>query len=209
MYPGERFNAYTHLAGLLGALAGTGVLLELARRTGDRSDVIGVAVFGASASLLYAASLLCHSTRAPAKALWAKADHAAIYLMIAGSYTPFALAGQRGAAGHALLALIWLAALIGAVREFTAARHPALWLYLLLGWLCVAGAVWLVPQLGLLVGAWLLAGAGCYTAGTLFYVNRRGWAHAHGVWHLFVMAGTACHAGALAWVLILPRQHAA
>jgi hemolysin III len=209
MEPGERFNSYSHLVALLGSLAGTAFLVESARRSGGALAVSGVAAFGGCAVLLYAASLLFHSSRGRAKVLWARADHAAIHLMIAGSYTPFALAGQPPAQGHVIgwgltmLALIWLAALTGALRELTATRRPSLALYLLLGWLCVAGGMALAPTLGPVVTGWLLAGAACYTGGTVFYVNRRGWPHAHGVWHLFVMGGTACHGVAVALV-----QHA-
>ncbi|MDB5895367.1 MAG: channel protein hemolysin family [Rhodoferax sp.] len=213
MYPGERFNGYSHLAALLGSLGATGLLLDRALRSGDAQAVVGVAVFGACATLLYAASLMFHSTRGHAKARWARADHAAIHLMIAGSYTPFALAAAGSRAGelgqvinwrHALLAAMWLVALAGAARELKGQGRPALWLYLVLGWLGMAGAVSMAANLSCATIGWLLAGAACYTGGTVFYVNRRGWTHAHGVWHLFVMGGTACHMAAVAVCLGSP-----
>lgn len=201
MYPGERFNGWSHLAALLLSLAGTVVLLRHAGQHASGPVAIGVALFGLSTVLLYAASVLFHSSRGRARARWQRVDHAAIYLAIAGTYTPFALATASGWPGHLLLGLVWLAALAGAWRELSAQRQPLLWLYVAMGWLCVLGAVSMAPRLGQVSTWWLVAGAGFYTAGTVFYRNRRGWRHAHGVWHLFVLAGTASHYVALAYGL--------
>jgi hemolysin III len=201
MYPGERFNSWSHLAALLLSLAGTAVLLRHALQDTSGAVAIGVALFGLCTVLLYAASVLFHSSRGRARAWWQRMDHAAIYLAIAGSYTPFALATASGWLGEVLLGLVWLAACIGAWRELSAERRPLLWLYVAMGWLCVLGAVSMAPQLGQVSTWWLVGGAGFYTAGTVFYRNRSGWVHAHGVWHLFVLAGTASHYVALAFCL--------
>ena len=203
MVYGERFNTYSHLFGLLVVLGGAGLLLAQAAREASGTMVMGVALFGLCSVALYAASILCHGSRGRLKAWSQRADHGAIYLMIAGTYTPFALAGWSGSADTALLATIWLVALAGALREMAGARQPLLWLYIGMGWLCVLGAVSLAPRLGVASTSWLLGGAAFYTVGTFFYANRWGWRHAHGTWHLFVLAGTASHDVALAFHLKL------
>ncbi len=203
MHHGERFNTYSHLFGLLVALGGAGLLLAHALRHASWVMAAGVAAFGLCSMALYAASALFHGSRGRLKAWWQRADHGAIYLMIAGTYTPFALVGQGGMVETALLAVIWLVALVGAAHEMAGARRPMLWLYIALGWLSVLGAVSLARQLGPASTLWLLAGAACYTVGTVFYVNRPGWPHAHGTWHLCVLAGTASHQVALAFCLKL------
>jgi hemolysin III len=201
MYHGERFNSYSHLLGL-GVVAGAAaVLLVHALRSGDVAAIAGVAAFGVSSLALYAASLLFHSSRGAQKAWWQRADHAAIFLVIAGTYTGFAMSQPLGVADHTFLVLVWLAAVAGVVREMSGTRRPALWLYVGMGWLCVLGALSFAPLMGPVSSGWLLAGAGFYTVGTVFYRNRRGWAHAHGTWHLFVLAGTASHYVALAFCL--------
>ena len=200
---GERFNSYSHLFGLMAVLTGTSLLLRHALRGGELPAVLGVALFGASTAALYAASLLFHSSRGPRKAWWQRADHAAIFLAIAGSYTPFALLRLEGLADQAFLAAVWAAAVAGVWREMSGTRRPMLWLYVAMGWLCVLGAVSLAARIGEVSTWWLLLGAGFYTAGTVFYRNRRGWPHAHGIWHLFVLAGTASHYVALAFCLNL------
>jgi hemolysin III len=146
---------------------------------------------------LYAASTLFHSTRGPRKRLWEKADHCAIFLLIGGTYTPYALVTLNGLWGWLLLAAVWSAALFGIGRELLQAKgaavKPALALYIGMGWLGVLAAVPLAARLESGGLAWLLAGSVLYTAGTVFYRNRRGFRHAHGTWHLFVLAGTASH----------------
>lgn len=205
MYPGERFNSGSHLLGLAVVLAAAGVLLDHTLRGGRAADIAGVAAFAASSAVLYAASLLFHSCRGAHKLRWQRVDHAAIFLLIAGSYTAFALPARHGATESIFLLVVWLCAIAGALREISDARRPTLWLYVGLGWLCVCGALSFASRLGSAGTAWLLAGALFYSAGTFFYRNRCGWKHAHGTWHLFVLAGTTSHYVALAFTLKLWR----
>lgn len=200
MHHGERFNSLTHLAGLLLALAGTAVLLGRTLPQGDATRIAAATVFALSMVALYAASTLFHSTRGPARRLWQRADHCAIYLLIAGTYTPFALVTLQGPWGWALLAAIWSAAAFGIHRELRPGdvATPSLRLYIGMGWLGVLAAAPLAARLDFAGLAWLLAGAVLYTTGTVFYRNRRGWRHAHGLWHLFVLGGTASHFVAVA-----------
>ncbi|WP_076997875.1 hemolysin III family protein [Variovorax sp. KK3] len=195
MYQGERFNGYTHLLGLMLATAGSALLLTKTVPGDDPAKTASALVFGLSMVTLYGASTLFHSTRGRAKLFWQRMDHCAIYLLIAGSYTPFALVTLEGAWGWALLALAWSAALLGIVRELRPgpAPAPSLLLYLGMGWLGVLAAVPLIERLDGAGLAWLLAGAVWYSAGTVFYRNPLGWRHAHGTWHLFVLAGTVSH----------------
>ena len=195
MHRGERFNTATHAAGLLLALGGAALLLGKTLPHGDLARIAGAVVFALSMVALYGASTLFHGTRGAAKLFWQRADHCAIYLLIAGTYTPFALVTLHGPWGWVLLAAIWSVALFGIRRELRPgmAAAPSLRLYIGMGWLGVLAAAPLAARLDGGGLAWLLAGAVLYTAGTVFYRNRRGWAHAHGLWHLFVLGGTASH----------------
>jgi hemolysin III len=161
--------------------------------------IVGALVFALSCVALYAASTLFHGTRGLAKLRWQRVDHSAIYLLIAGSYTPFALVTLQGTWGWMLLAAVWAAAFFGIWRELrsTAAR-PSLALYIGMGWVGVAAVAPLVARLEAAGLIWLLLGAVLYTTGTIFYVNRAGYRHAHGMWHLFVLGGTASHYAAIA-----------
>ncbi|MCW7541555.1 hemolysin III family protein [Aquabacterium sp. A7-Y] len=195
MYPGERLNSYTHLAGL--ALAGGGAvpLVETAAHQGDVWKLVSFSVFAATMVLLYGASTLYHSVRGASKAWLAKADHCAIFLLIAGTYTPFTLVTLRGPWGWTLFALVWLLALGGIVKELRKGPDTEPWvpLYLLMGWLGVAAAVPLAERLSSGGLAWLVGGGGLYSIGVVFYAKSEAWRHAHGIWHLFVLGGTACH----------------
>ena len=207
MYPGERLNGYSHLLGLLLALPATALLLAKTVPTGDPARIAGALVFSLSAVALYAASTLFHSTRGRLKRMWERADHCAIYLLIAGTYTPFALVTLQGPWGWLLLATIWGAALFGIWRELMPAKgggskKPSLALYIGMGWLGVLAAVPLAARLDGAGLAWLLIGGVLYTAGTVFYRNRQGFQHAHGAWHLFVLAGTASHYVAVGWFVL-------
>jgi hemolysin III len=203
MHPGERLNTCTHLLGLVLALLGVPLMLMKTWPGGDIGKIVGALVFALSCVALYAASTLFHATRGRAKQRWQRADHCAIYLLIAGSVTPFALVTLQGTMGLLLLAAVWCAALCGIRREWrsTAAR-PALAAYIGMGWLGVAAAVPLVARLDAAGLVWLLVGALLYTTGTLFYVNRAGYRHAHGLWHLFVLGGTASHYTAIAGFVV-------
>lgn len=196
MYYGERFNSYTHLLGALAAIGGLVVLVVLAGMRGDPWRVVSFSLYGTTLLLLYAFSTLYHSLRGRAKAVFRRLDHAAIYLLIAGTYTPFTLVTLRGGWGWSLFGVIWSLALLGIVLEWLQRHGPrtlSLVLYLIMGWLVVIAMVPLwhaLPLAGLL---WLLAGGVCYTGGVVFFVFDERWPHAHGIWHLFVLAGSACH----------------
>ena len=195
MYPGERFNSTTHLAGLLLAIAGSAVLIVQAARLGDAWQIVSASIFAATMMLLYGASSAYHSVRGAAKRVLVKFDHCAIYLLIAGTYTPFTLVTLRGAWGWALFGTVWGLAVVGILKELILGRDriPSVPLYIAMGWLAVIAAVPLFQQLPGWGLAWLLAGGLLYTAGIVFYANDERWRHAHGVWHLFVLGGTACH----------------
>ena len=192
----------SHGIGLLAALAGAPVLLVAASRNGSAGSVVGAAVFVATAVLLYLASTLYHAfPHGPAKAVFRALDHGAIFLLIAGTYTPFTLGALRGGWGWLLLGLVWSLAILGVLLKATSAlRHPAasIGFYLLMGWLALfaIGPFRLhVPPAGLL---WLLAGGLAYTVGVGFFAAKR-LRYAHFVWHLCVLAGTACHFLAVLW----------
>jgi len=196
---GERFNTCTHLAGLLFALVAAAVLVAEAAASADLRRVASFGVFAAAMVLLYAASTLFHGTQGQAKAVWARADHCAIYLMIAGTCTPLALVALRGLWGWVLFGLIWAAALYGIGRELVwgRGRPPAVALYVGMGWVGMAAAIPIAQRFPADGLAWLMAGALCYTGGVVFYAKDGRWPHAHGIWHLFVLAGTASHCVAL------------
>lgn len=196
VYYGERLNGYTHLLGAVAAVTGLVVLVVLAGLRGDPWQVVSFSLYGATLVLLYTSSTLYHSLRGRAKHIFQKLDHAAIYLLIAGTYTPFTLVTLRGGWGWSLFGVIWGLALLGIALDWRHRKGPRilpLVLYLAMGWLVVIAMVplWHALPLGGIV--WLIAGGVCYTGGVAFYVIDERWAHAHGVWHLFVLAGSVCH----------------
>lgn len=202
MYRGERLNSYTHLAGLVLAAIGAPLLVALAARSGDASKIVGCSIYGAALFLLFGASTLYHSLRGRAKAILRKLDHCSIYLLIAGTYTPFALVTLRGAWGWTLFGLAWGLALLGIVQEFVfgkGARRLSILIYLVMGWMAVAALRPLAAGLGAPGLAWLLAGGLLYTGGIVFYLLDERVRHFHGVWHLFVLAGSAAHFIAIAF----------
>lgn len=204
MYAGERFNGYSHLLGLALAAIGAALLLYKTLGAGDLAKAAAAIVFSLSMLALYAASTLFHSTRGAAKLFWQRADHCAIYALIAGTYTPLALVTLEGAVGWTLLGVVWTAAIAGIVRELRVGEgaKPSVLVYLGMGWLGLLAAVPVATRLETEGLAWLLAGAVFYTAGTIFYRNPRGFRHAHGTWHLFVLGGTASHYVAIAGFIL-------
>jgi hemolysin III len=194
MYPGEKFNAVTHIVGAVLALAGSIVLVVLAAVQGDPWKVVGVAIYGATLVSLYSFSALYHSLRGRAKDVLRELDHQSIYLLIAGSYTPFCLVTLRGAWGWSLFGTVWGLAILGGLQELrprSAARVLSVVIYLLMGWVAVIALVPLQRALGPAGFAWLLAGGLFYTVGIVFYALDTRLKHAHGIWHLFVLAGSA------------------
>lgn len=198
MHPGERFNTWTHLLGLVLAVLALPMVLAQTLPSGDATRIAGALVFALCCVLLYGASTLFHSARGAAKLRWQRLDHCAIYLLIAGSVTPFALVTLNPVWGWSLLAAVWVLAALGIWREIRAeAAQAPLALYIGMGWLGVAAAAPRVASVAPAGLALLLLGALLYSAGTVFYVNRAGYRHAHGVWHLFVLGGTASHYAAI------------
>ncbi len=195
MNPGERLNTLTHLLGLALAVVGSAVLITHAARGGDPRQIISFSIFGLSMVLLYGASTLYHSSQGSPRERWAKADHCAIYLLIAGTYTPFALVTLRGPRGWGLLAFVWSLAATGISKElwWSRASVPSVPLYVLMGWSGLATGVPLVQGLHGQGWVWLLGGCLFYTIGVGFYALDRRLPHAHGIWHLFVLGGTASH----------------
>lgn len=194
MYRGERFNGYSHLAGTVLAAAGASALLS--SRVLDAWKLTGIGIYGATLLVLFAVSTLYHSTRGRTKAVLRKLDYCAIYLLIAGTYTPFALVTLRGAWGWSLLGAVWTLALLGIVQEIwlaKGARVLSLVIYVIMGWLALVAVSPLWLALKPSGFALLAAGGALYTVGMLFYATDHKLRHGHGVWHLFVLGGSACH----------------
>jgi hemolysin III len=203
----EIAHGVSHGIGIVLAIAGLTALVTLASLHGDRWHVASSAIYGTTLILLYTASTLYHSIPAPrAKRVLRVLDHAAIYLLIAGTYTPFTLTSLRGPWGWGLLALVWSGAVAGIVFKSLAlgrARILSVLFYLVLGWAVVVAAEPLaqaVPAGGI---ALLLAGGACYTLGLVFFAWQSLRFH-HFVWHLFVLAGSICHYFAIL-LYVIPR----
>lgn len=195
MYYGEKFNSLTHLVGALLALGGTVVLVVRAVSDGDPWKVVGVSIYGMALVLLYCVSTLYHSLRGRAKSILRELDHHSIYLLIAGTYTPICLVTLRGPWGWSLLAVVWGLGVLGSLLELRAKRSARVLpvaIYVVMGWAVLAAVVPLLDSLGPAGFAWLLVGGLFYTIGIVFYALDSRLRHAHGIWHLFVMAGSAC-----------------
>jgi hemolysin III len=199
MYYGEKFNAITHLGGAVLALAGAVLLVVFAALDGDAWKVVSVSIYGFTLVSLYSLSTLYHSLRGRAKFVLQKLDHQSIYLLIAGSYTPFCLVTLRGAWGWSLFGVVWGLAVLGGLQEFWSnkARILSVVIYVVMGWVVVVALVPLYRALGSAGFAWLVAGGLFYTLGIVFYAIDERVPWAHGVWHLFVLAGSAAHFAAI------------
>jgi hemolysin III len=201
--PGEEIaNSVSHGVGLLAALAGFPVLVMGAQQRGGVSAIVGASVFATTMVLLYLTSTLFHAFPVcRAKRVFQILDHSAIYFLIAGTYTPFTLGVLRGAWGWTLFGIVWALAVVGtALKVIGGVRYTTLstLVYIAMGWLILIAAdtAWtLVPKWGIF---WLLAGGIAYTAGAVLYLAER-IRYFHFVWHLFVVAGTACHFIAVLW----------
>lgn len=191
----ELVNALTHGAGAVASVAGGAVLIVLAAVYGDVWGVVSSAVFSATLVLLYTASTVYHAVTRPAlKAKLKVFDHSAIYLLIAGTYTPFMLVGLRGGWGWSLFGVVWGLAVAGVVfKLFFTGRFARLStaIYVGMGWMALIAIVPMLERLSPATLAWMVAGGVTYTAGTVFYHSRKPYAHA--VWHLFVLGGSVCH----------------
>lgn len=199
MYYGEKLNSITHLVGAVLALVGLGALLTISIQEKNPSLIISFSIFGFTLTLLYTMSTLYHSFHPPQlKKIFQKLDHVSIYLLIAGTYTPYMMVTLRDHGGLIMLILIWTLALIGLLLDVLI-RNRIEWLqlliYLVMGWICTLNYSELqaaMPAWGVL---WLTLGGIAYTGGTVFYVldNMKKLRHAHGIWHLFVLSGSICH----------------
>ena len=199
MYNGEKLNSITHLVGAILALVGFGSLMTIGIEQQNTALLVGFVVFGFTLVLLYTMSTLYHSFHPPKlKKLFQKLDHVSIYLLIAGTYTPYMLVSLHDRNGAFILSLIWLIAFVGLLLDILV-RNRIEWLqiliYLVMGWLCALSYSDLeatLPTAGLV---WLTAGGIAYTVGIIFYVldSRTKLRHAHGIWHLFVLSGSICH----------------
>ncbi|MBC6906820.1 hemolysin III family protein [Saccharophagus sp. K07] len=205
MYKGERLNSITHLMGAALALAGLIVLINQAAHQGHLMKIISFSVYGATLFTLYLLSTLYHSFRGRAKEIFQKFDHAAIYLLIAGTYTPFLLVSLEGPWGWTLFGIIWSLAVIGIVLDATLKPRRevlSVTLYIVMGWLCLVAIKPLVHALSHQGFLWLLAGGIFYTAGVVFYVFDHRKSYFHAIWHLFVLAGSVSHYFAV-WLHVL------
>jgi hemolysin III len=198
----EVANSISHGLGLLLAIAAVPILVLSAMRIGSSGFIVGVSVFGGTMVFLYLASTLYHSvTHEGAKRFIRLFDHSAIFLLIAGTYTPFGLGVLRGPWGSTLLVIVWSLALIGVVmKAIVGTRYSwiSIVLYLVMGWLAVVAIkpiLMLVPVPGILL---ILAGGIAYTSGLSFFAAHR-LRYNHFIWHLFVIAGTTCHFLAVLW----------
>ncbi|MBD7975773.1 MULTISPECIES: PAQR family membrane homeostasis protein TrhA [Pseudomonas] len=196
MYHGERLNAWTHLVGAVLSFIGAIWLLVLASLDGDPLKIVGVAVYGLTLLLLYTISTVYHSVRGRAKVIMRKLDHLSIYLLIAGSYTPFCLITLQGAWGWTLFGIVWGMALIGMLQEIkprSEARVLSIVIYALMGWIVLVAVKPLLAALGRAGFTWLAAGGVLYTVGIVFFAYDTRYRHWHGIWHLFVIAGSLLH----------------
>jgi hemolysin III len=200
MYYGEKLNSISHLVGSVFSLVAFGALLAVGMQIGEPRTIIGFSIFGVTLVLLYAMSTLYHSFQAPRlKKVFKLMDHISIYLLIAGSYTPFMLISVDSPSGTLILVLVWMLAVVGTLSEVLlsgrAVKVCQLVIYLGMGWACsldLGSLKTALPEAGFL---WLAAGGLIYTVGVIFYVvDKLRWlTHAHGIWHFFVLAGSVCH----------------
>ena len=193
----EIANALSHGLGFLLAVASLPILVSFASQRGSAASVVSACVFSVTMMLLYGASALYHSLPPGRAKGWAqRLDHAAIYVFIAGSYTPFALGPLRGGWGWSLFGVVWGLATVGVLLKLlNRLRHP-LWstgLYVAMGWLALVAAVPMLERIATGGIVLLLAGGVAYTVGAVFFLLDNRVRYAHFVWHLFVLAGTGCH----------------
>lgn len=195
MYRGERFNGYSHLAGAILSTIGLVLLIVYSSMHSDAWKVVSTAVYGVTLVLLYTISTLYHSLRGKAKAVFQKLDYCAIYLLIAGSYTPFALVTLRGPWGWTLFGVNWALAIIGIIQEMLIGKRTRLFsmlIYVAMGWMVVFALKPLMAALPTVGFYWLAAGGIIYTVGIIFFLFDEKVKHFHGIWHLFVLAGSLC-----------------
>lgn len=196
MYQGEWFNSISHLFGAIAGFLGLIVLVVVSVQSGDPWKIASFSVYGVTLLFLYAASTLYHSTKGKAKALFQLLDHHGIYLLIAGTYTPFALVTLRDTWGWTIFAIIWTLAVTGILID-TFQRHGRrilpLIIYMVMGWLIIVVLKPLLRELSTGGFVLLLLGGLLYTVGVIFYVLDHKVSYFHGIWHLFVLGGSFMH----------------
>jgi hemolysin III len=200
MVPGERLNSFTHLAGTILALAGGLTLVSMAASRHDAMRLTSFSVYGLTLFLTYFASTFYHATTGRTKGIFRKLDHVSIYLLIAGTYTPFAMVALEGTWGQRLMVGVWSLAFVGILQELfiaRGARVTSLLIYLIMGWMGLIFAESIADALTMQGFLWLLGGGMIYTVGIVFYLFDERFPHWHGIWHLFVMAGSAIHYAAI------------
>ena len=196
-------NSVTHGLGLLASLIALPVLIVAAANRGDAAQITGSIIFGISLVVLYGASTVYHSfAHSHARRVLRLIDHSAIYILIAGSYTPFALGALRGVLGNSLLIAVWAMAIAGVVLKSWRGFGKG-WvstaLYIGMGWISVVAIRPLITHVGTAGVWWLVAGGLFYTGGVVFYATDKRLRYGHAVWHLFVLAGSTCHFFAVLW----------
>jgi hemolysin III len=192
----ERFNTISHLLGAVAACAGLVVLVVLASRQGDAWKIVSFSIYGLTLILVYAFSTLYHGLEGRAKEIFSKLDHQSIYLLIAGTYTPFTLVTLRGAWGWSIFGTVWGLAVLGIVLEVlprNERRVLPVVIYLVMGWIILIALKPLLEALPSAGFAWLLAGGLFYTVGVVFYALDKKVSYFHNIWHLFVLAGSVSH----------------
>ena len=199
MYYSEKFNSITHLVGAVLALIGFGSLLTIGIQQKDPVIIISFTIFGLMLVVLYTMSTLYHSFHPPElKKIFQKLDHLSIYLLIAGTYTPYMLVSLGDGNGPLMLSIVWGLAVLGMLLDsFCPRRIEVLQIaiYLLMGWICTLEYDHLKAAIQLAGMMWLTMGGIAYTIGIIFYVldDLNKLRHAHGIWHLFVLSGSICH----------------
>lgn len=196
MYYGERFNSISHLVGASFALVGGAVLITIAAIDGELGKIVSYTIYAVTLFTLYLSSTLYHSVAGSAKEFLQKVDHQAIYLLIAGTYTPMIVVGVVTDLRWWMLGTIWGLAVFGMILDALprrGARILPVIIYLLMGWLCVLFPDSFLAALSAQSLAWLIAGGVFYTSGVVFFALDSWYPWCHGIWHLFVLAGSASH----------------
>ncbi|WP_027156981.1 PAQR family membrane homeostasis protein TrhA [Methylobacter luteus] len=196
MHDGERFNVISHLLGAIAASTGLVMLVVLAARQGDVWKIISFSIYGASLVLVYTFSTLYHGLEGKAKELFAELDHHAIYILIAGTYTPFTLVTLRGSWGWSIFGIVWSLAALGSLLELLSKKEQRILpvvIYLLMGWIILIALKPLLQVMPMKGFVWLLSGGLFYSVGVVFYALDDRVRYFHNIWHIFVLAGSICH----------------
>lgn len=196
MYKGQRFNSITHLFGAAASIAGLVVLVVAASRQGDPWKIVSFSIYGATLVLLYTCSVLHHSLRGRVGKVFLMFDYQAIYLLIAGTYTPITLVTLRGTWGWSIFGVIWGLAIAGIVIDALPSKGKRVLpiiIYLLMGWIALIALVPILKAMPRSGFNLLLAGGVVYTTGLIFYLLDEKFKIAHNIWHVFVLAGSVIH----------------